>query len=66
LFLSGNDICSAYAKNLLSQVCVNNFYHLFSALSINTDHPIAGQNREQGRSAGQRDERRRKGERERG
>ena len=40
--------CNAYTKNLLSQVCVNNSYHLFSALSINADHPMAGQNKEYG------------------
>ena len=26
--------CDAYTKNLMSPVCVNNSYHLFSALSI--------------------------------
>jgi hypothetical protein len=34
------------SKNLLSQVCVNNSYHLSSALSINADHPMAGQKKE--------------------
>ena len=53
--------CNAYTKNLLSHVCINNSYHLFSALSINADHPMAGQNREQrclparGRREGERD-----------
>ena len=43
--------CNAYVKNLLSQVCVNNSYHLFSALSINADHPLAGQKKELGRNS---------------
>ena len=38
--------CNTYVKNLLSQVCVNNAYHLFSALSIKPDQPMAGQKRE--------------------
>ena len=45
--------CNAYTKNLLSQVCVNSSYHLFSAVSINADYPMAGQNREQGGSFSQ-------------
>lgn len=36
--------CNAYTKNLLSQVCVNISYHLFSALSIDTDCPVGEQN----------------------
>lgn len=31
--------CNACTENLLSQVCVNNLYHLLSALSINANHP---------------------------
>lgn len=52
---------SAYTKNLLSQLCINSSYKLlFSALLINADHPMAGQNREPGRtSTNQRKERRR-------
>lgn len=38
-----------YIKNLPLQICVNKSYQLFSALSINADHPMAGQKREQGR-----------------
>ena len=38
----------AFSKNLLSQVCVNSSYHLFSVLSINADHTVARHSREQG------------------
>ena len=38
--------CNAYNKNLLPQVCVNNSYHLCSALSRNANYTMAGQNRE--------------------
>jgi hypothetical protein len=41
LWFQSNSACNAYAKNLLSQVCVNSSYHLFSALSIKADHPMA-------------------------
>ena len=40
--------CNVSTKNLLSPVCANSSYHLFSALSINADHPMAEQNREWG------------------
>lgn len=40
--------CNVSTKNLLSPVCANSSYHLFSAVSINADYPMAGQNREQG------------------
>jgi hypothetical protein len=53
---------NAYTKNLLSQVCVNNYCHLFSALSINSDYPISGQNKKIGQVICQAE----KGERERG
>ena len=38
--------CNAHFKYLLSQVCANNVHHLFSALSIKADQPMAGQRRE--------------------
>lgn len=66
--------CDAYTKTLMSPVCVNNSYHLFSALSIKTHHPMAGQKREEGgtsaiqgrngeREEGREREREREGER---
>ena len=66
--------CNAYVKSLLPHVCVNNAYHLFSALSIKADHPMAGQKREEGgtsaiqgrngeREEGREREREREGER---
>lgn len=50
--------CNAYTENLLSQIHATSFYYLFSALSITVNHPMAGQNKEYGRtSTSQRKER---------
>jgi hypothetical protein len=54
----------------LSQVCINNSYLSFFALSINADHPMIGQKRAendcQAREGEGERERGREGERERG